>query len=72
MTQSRLKKVIITFTVLSVATFMNEREDETDKQCSRPKRCRRMAATADDFLFKRLKAASHLSLCCCFFYRKEC
>lgn len=30
---------------------LNEREDETDKQYGRPKRCRRMAATADDFLF---------------------
>ena len=28
-----------------------EREDETDKQHSRPKRSRRMAATAGDFLF---------------------
>ena len=29
---------------------LNEREDKTDKQYSRPKRCRRMAATANDFL----------------------
>jgi len=28
-----------------------EREDETDMQHSRPKRSRRMAATAGDFLF---------------------
>lgn len=30
---------------------LSEREDETDKHYSRPKRCRRMATTADDFLF---------------------
>jgi len=30
---------------------LSEKEDETDKHYSRPKRCRRMATTADDFLF---------------------
>ena len=30
---------------------LSEREDETDKQSNRPKRSRRMAATAGDFLF---------------------